>query len=1162
LTDDQMVQCPLCGKKVSPDLEKCPFCATHIDKVAAKRDLDKVIEHRVIQPLERTLISQDFLRAPIPKTELPDVKVNCPACGVALSGGESKCPRCSIPLSFEEIMLECPDCGALVRPGAKSCPKCGVGFEEAPSEPGMPEIAPLPEELAPPKAIQKPMREVVTSISTEPSAGPGRGLVNGRGVINGTGLVNGTGMVNGTGLVNGTGMINGTRGSPRGSTPPKRRADILRKWQFLAVLVALVIVIPTFVYLSYSRESSRFNIDGNFDDWSDVPMFGMRTLSGASAVDVSEWSVGIDADKIYIYARTLANMMSSSSVSSFFLFVDSDNSRATGYQIGDIGAEYMLEIDGWNGTVQSASVSSFPTGVDTSNWSEWQDIGSLSKSLAGTQLEAMATMPSSVPQGARFLLVSQDELERKAVSYPVTPSGGLLIVTQELSPNVPANGIVPSASSTPLLRLTFTCQGTGGSVSQVVPELVGVTWSSTVAGFSLAAGGTSSPIDVSVDTSSIPAGQFISAFITSQDITSSFASVELLGDPARAYVGTQPASVAIDGAFGDWNGRTTPDVDGLIPVQDQNIDIDSVGNVNTTISSYFFVSVSGDMCAGAYVPFIKLKPTGGGGGTVVAGRVAAPDVLRVYVDNDRSSTTGYVESFGSKTIGADYKIEINGLDGRIVSKTLYQWVSGGWAQLVSNVDAAKDKHRIEVGVSASSMGGSSTVEFIVETTDWKDRADLAALDTLTVRALSGGLPLSAGNFERWAVDSSTTSQFATAMSYQRKLFYDGTNFWSFFFDGTNTVYKYSTDAGMTWTSRGSAFVTPGVNEVSIWYDSANSLVFAVGDVSTASGDVYLQRGTVTPATSTIGWLGNDVQWNVSSFALGGKNAFISRDPAGYVWVLSSDKTTYSGNLYDLAAFKSQSAVNINNRVAAGTMGLADLNTNVKGSIVPAGGTGSDMWAVYAHSGYVSAKKYTGSWTATTPLDIWTPGGPDSLENTDNAPPSVVVNSKGVVYVVFGDSHTQGGTSKPHIGFTFNSTSTSWNGTAPDYFAYLSGTANTAGYRYPTISLDSSTGNLFAFWINMTADNGIDCKKKPAGLGWSTFSLGSQRTDTKQYLTSIYSVSGETLICWQWTQNTTGIQVMFDKIPEFHASVLPIICMMTMIFVCAAAARRGSRRNGA
>jgi len=1157
LTDDQMVQCPLCGKKVSPDLEKCPFCATHIDKVPSRRDLDKVIEHRVTQRLERVLPSQDFLRAPIPKTELPDVKVNCPSCGIVLGGEESKCPRCGIPLSFEEIMLECPECGALVRPGAKNCPKCGVGFEEAPSEPGMPEIAPLPEELAPPKELQKPMREVVTTISAEPSAGPGRGLVNGRGVTNGTGLVNGTGMINGTGMVNGTGMINGTRGSRRESTPPKRRADILRKWQFLAVLVALVIVVPTFVYLSYSRESFRFNIDGNFDDWSDVPMFGMRTLSGASAVDVSEWSIGVDADRVYVYAHTQANMMSSSSVSSFFLFVDSDNSPATGYQVGDIGAEYVLEIDGWNGTVQSASVSSFPTGVDKSNWSEWQDIGSVSKSLAGAQLEAMATMPSSVPQGARFLLVSQDELERRAVSYTVTPSGGLLIVTQELSPSVPASGLVPSSTSTPLLRLSFSCQGTGGSVSQVVPEHVGVTWASTVQGFSLTSGETSSPIDVSVDTSSVLSGQFVSAFITFQDITSSFASVEILGDPAGAYVGTQPASIAIDGAFGDWNGRTTPDVDGPIPVQNQNIDIDSVGNVNTTGSSYFFVSVSGDMCAGAYVPFIKLKPAGGGGGSVVAGRVAAPDVLRVYIDTDRSSTTGYVESFGSKTIGADYKMEVTGIDGRIVSKTLYQWVSGGWTQLISNVDAAKDSHRIEVGVSASSMGGSSTVEFIVETTDWKNRADVAALDTLTVRALSGGLPTSVGNFERWAVDSSTTSQFATAMSYQRKLFYDGTNYWSFFFDGTNTVYKNSTDGGKTWTNGGQVFATIGVNEVSIWY--ASPYVYAVGDVSTASGDIYLQRGTVTASPAAISWLGNDVLWNVSSFALGGKNAFISRDAGGYVWVLSSAKTTYSGNSYDLAAFRSQSTANINNRAAAGTMGLADLNSNVKGSIVPVG-TGSDMWAVYAHSGYVSAKKYTGSWAATTPADIWTPGA-DSLENTDNAPPSVVVNSKGVVYVVFGDSHTQGGNSKPHIGFTFNSTSTSWNFTSPNYFVYLSGTTNTAGYKYPTISLDSSTGNLFAFWINMTADNGIDCMKKPAGLGWSTFSLGSQRTDPKQYLTSIYSVSGETLICWQWTQNTTGIQVIFDKIPEFNASVFPIVSMMTMIFVCAAATKRGSRRNG-
>ena len=104
-------------------------------------------------------------------------------------------------------------------------------------------------------------------------------------------------------------------------------------------------------------------------------------------------------------------------------------------------------------------------------------------------------------------------------------------------------------------------------------------------------------------------------------------------------------------------------------------------------------------------------------------------------------------------------------------------------------------------------------------------------------------------------------------------------------------------------------------------------------------------------------------------------------------------------------------------------------------------------------------------------------------------------------------------------------------------------------RIPTISLDTSTGDLYAFWISLD-DNNIDCKKNDSELeSWSFVTLGGQNSNEKHYLTSIYSVSGESYICWQWTQNTTGnIEVIFDVIPEFEDVLAPILIMIAIFFV--------------
>jgi hypothetical protein len=226
--------------------------------------------------------------------------------------------------------------------------------------------------------------------------------------------------------------------------------------------------------------------------------------------------------------------------------------------------------------------------------------------------------------------------------------------------------------------------------------------------------------------------------------------------------------------------------------------------------------------------------------------------------------------------------------------------------------------------------------------------------------------------------------------------------------------------------------------------------------------------------------------------------------------------------------------------------------NVKGSVLPAG-SGSDVWAICAFQGSVVAVKYNGAWQAAIP--VYGPAG--STANTDNSPPSTVIDSKGIVHVVYGTGRKTGQASIPQIWYSRNDTETTF--TVGLNLDALNDTRNLANY-YPTISLDSSTDNLYVLWLQ--GDSARVPKTvmgRMCALGsWSDLVIAPQTSFTKQYMTSIYSAPGVYKIGWQWTQNTTApIQVLFDSIPIPEFSDLTPLVVVPLVVV---AVRRISSRG--
>ena len=1103
-----------------------------------RREVDRVIERRLMRKIKAS--AAEAPAAPVPNTPIPEVKVTCPGCGLELKGGEAKCVRCGIPLAVDDDLLECPDCGARFVPGAKVCPKCGVSFVDE-AEAALPEPMPEPYVEAPrPVTREVSPAEVVTTLPSEPVS-VGRGLTNGRGAINGTGLVNGTG------------MINGTKGESRQPSSTRRRGLAVARWQFLAVLVALVVIIPTFIYISYSNDGAPYSVDGDFGEWDGSDSYSMSILADAPITVIEEWSVAVDSTRVYVYVSAVGDIFGTTSVESFFLFVDSDGDEGTGYAVGTMGADFMIELDGWNSSVQSSDVCTYDpdSAAERYDWNSWESLGGAASRLDGNQLEAMGNLQDAPSSDAQFMLLSQDQMARRSVSASVPDEGGALIVRQSLSPSVPLSGILPSSDSETMLTLEFTCDGVEGTVDSVevqlenLPPLV-----TTFEPFTLQPGEVVT-VDFEVNTASLSPGQFVSAQVIAEDILSSFASVAVLGQPARAYVGSVPSSVSIDGAFGDWTERTASDID-LLDVLNNNIDILNVGVFNTSVSSSFFISVAGEMCSGSYVPIMKGKPVPSDGGVVVpASRKTGEDITRIFIDSDMSSATGYPVSVDSKVIGADYRVEVRGLNGEVVSSVLHVYSGVSWALVSSELDTEVDWQRMEVGVPSYELGGAVAIDFIIETTDWRQYKDYVALDEATMLALTGGISSSVGTLA-WAVDSATSNQ-ATSSSNQRKLFYDGTNFWSFYFDGANTVYKYSSNGGVAWSSSTRAFTTTsGVLKASLWYDSGTGSVYLSGDTSSATEYIYMRKGTVTPSPASISW-GTEVAFDISTsnHPLANKNSYIMKNASGAVWLCVSTKVHATQEQYNLRTASTSSGDDITGawtdrgNLAQGTLS----NSNGVVTLLPGPlSNGIASWAIYSYDGGVYSRTHSGSgWSSTT--EIHAPSSGTTAENTVYAPPSALVDDNDVVHVVYGTSNMASGNWDPDIHYTYSTSANTWS---------TKTTLNAAGgdvHKFPTISLDSSTGNIYVMWVKdgTSADN-IEVMKNVTGT-WSTLSV-PQTTFVKTWLTSIYSAPGETYICWQWTQNTTSpYEVIFDKIPEFSDAVLPVLFVLT-IFI--AVYRRRSR----
>jgi len=512
------------------------------------------------------------------------------------------------------------------------------------------------------------------------------GLVNGLGRVNG--LVNGLGRVNGlvngmgggrvnglaavpvrrgltNGLVNGDGFVNGRRGTV--AERLASRTAWVRPTAGVAMTVAFMVLLPLlFAYLGQQVSPPGITVDGGFSDWSGTRSFADAATDVAfGPADITSYRVHRVGETLSAYVQTAGALFDGGppdGVDSVYLFVDADGVAATGYALRGVGADFVVQVWGWDGRIQGTSLSEWTGTTSADDFNGFNALGAAVAARAGNVLEFQALVPG-LGNFRALLAVTNNQESTDFADAVVTAAAPALVGSERwLAPDVLAgDGLVAA--------LDFTATGGPAGLGRINLRLLGNVSASQVA-FDLyaddgdlaytandpqastaspQAGLVSFPLTATVDGAQryFVAARFLGAAPTASVglrlLQADSDGVVSLKDSvfSASYYLAAPA-VTVDGAFGDWDpAALLADPDNDLVVRgpagvNENIDLRAFSmNVSASVGVLF--RVDGRVLAGIDIPYVR-------------GRITPTPVL----DSDRDGVPDNVEAAEGLDLAFDF----------------------------------------------------------------------------------------------------------------------------------------------------------------------------------------------------------------------------------------------------------------------------------------------------------------------------------------------------------------------------------------------------------------------------------------------------------------------------------------------------------------------------
>ncbi len=617
--------------------------------------------------------------------------VPCPMCEAPVAPGATTCENCGIRFTPARTLEdELDDLGhaaiqEMVQEELAIPPKEAVAPPKAPAKPG-PKPEPRPPEKSPTKKgmtnglvlgrVAGRRTGMTNGLKGRTNGLRGRtnGLTNGLGRTNGltngvgrtngltnglgrtNGLTNGLGRTNGltnglgrtNGLTNGLGRTNGLTNGLGGVRPAGFHSSGVRGmmrnagWKlYLIPLVSVALLLmPLFLVPEYQGPAHPIRIDGQFGDWASVSTEAMTSGTAVNPnIDVVRFGAVDNLGPFAFYVQVVGNALAGGGPSpgmmdTIRIFIDSDGAATTGYRIDGLGADRMIDISGYGGTVRTSTLWEFDSNRDSRDWNGWIKGTGTPAVAAGSQVEAEAEWLSpsttSIPLVASVHTASWDGTTDSS-DFPISPSVGTLSVIAD--PQVPD---VLAGVGVPLLQLTLTAHGQSVSVDSLQVELIGTAPPTSAVSLRLMEGttvlGQVTPTSRDV-TFSFPALSVIVGSTTTLTLVGDFTGstgetfgVRLppshpfgfaktivglqqnAGARTVGYLGVVPGVPVVDGAFDEWTTVSSDSASDVTPRANPSIDVARYGALHGGAATYLYTDVTGRILKGTSVPELA-KPT-------------------------------------------------------------------------------------------------------------------------------------------------------------------------------------------------------------------------------------------------------------------------------------------------------------------------------------------------------------------------------------------------------------------------------------------------------------------------------------------------------------------------------------------------------------------------
>src|SRR2546422_1536575 len=191
------------------------------------------------------------------------------------------------------------------------------------------------------------------------------------------------------GLTNGKGFTNGL-GAAR-----YHRESAMARWKLYVIplMSVALLLLPLPGPANPAGPMYPITIDGSVADWQPAAIAGQAQQSGLNRnIDILRFGVADNIDYLAFFAEVNGTALrggdSPPTMDSFRFFLDTDRDPSTGYRAGGLGADRLVEVSGWQGTINVSNLYEWDTNRNPTDWRGWIKAASVTAAVSRGRLEA------------------------------------------------------------------------------------------------------------------------------------------------------------------------------------------------------------------------------------------------------------------------------------------------------------------------------------------------------------------------------------------------------------------------------------------------------------------------------------------------------------------------------------------------------------------------------------------------------------------------------------------------------------------------------------------------------------------------------------------------------------------------------------------------------